>query len=694
MAKAMGGYMGKILILDLTNKSYEVIDSEPYQKYGGGHGMGTALFWDYCKDKTIGPFGPGNVVTICSSPLSGTPVPAGAARVEIQGIGSFADPEWFTRSNMGGRIAESMKTAGFDATVITGASSEPVWVEVQNEEITFHDANDLWGKWTDDTQETIWSLILDNAEDGSWHDMGPTRDSGRSTQKPAVICIGPASENLARSGTITTDGAHQAGQSGLGAVWGSKKLKAISFFGTKSIPVADPAALLDLRMEYQRRFVYKVDNPSYEQPDPAGTTYDARIFGTITRQPGSGGAHWTSRDMLARPYGCPGCTRNCRHNFDDGFANGTMCAASMYYLTADKKEDMLYAAGLLNKLGINGFDRGFLDYLRALYKMGVLGKGKKIDTDLPFDKYGSREFIEEFLYSIAYRKGLGDTMAEGPARAVKAWGRWDEDTKSGLFPYPQWNYYQHYDPRLEVEWSYGSIFTDRDINEHGINAHVHWLPTICNLSKIDYLLPAKDVVERLAKSTGLDVMGFNYSNEGIYSDEKLETVAWMRHYGRFWLSSMGLCDSVWPTLLNYNDPDWDTTGATPDFEPRMYKAVTGLDLSFEESLDMGRKILMMDRTIWYLQGRTRKMETFADYVFDVPTSTDYWLTVYEDGEWKFDGCKGRTLDRKKFEDVKTRFYKLEGWDEEGGWPTRESLESYDLAEYADALEEAGVIKGE
>lgn len=692
MSEATGGYMGSILVLDLTEKSYEIIDSAPYQEWGGGHGMGSALFWDYCEDKTVGPFDEGNVVTISTSPFSGTPVPAGAGRVEIQGIGSFADPEWFTRSSMGGRISSMMKAAGFDATVIKGKAANHTWINVVNGSIEFRDADEdgLWGLDTAETQTRVWERVTGGVEDGDWYELSDSRDGGRTTQKPAVICIGPASENLARSGTITTDGAHQAGQSGLGAAWGAKNLKCISFVGSKSVPVADPAALLDVRLEYQRRFVYKIDNPSLEMPWPDATAYDARIWGTITRNPGSGGAYFSSRDMLTRPYGCPGCTRNCRHNFDDGFANGSMCAASMYYLTADKKEDMIYAAGLLNRLGINGFDRGFLDYLRSLYKMGILGKGKEIDTDLPFDKYGSREFIEEFLFSIAYRRGIGDTMAEGPARAVKAWGRWEEDSKSGLFPYPQWNYYQHYDPRLEVEWSYGSVLGERDINTHGINAHVHWMPYICDMAKQDYILSAEQVVKQLSASTGLPEKSFDYSEEGIYSDEKVATIAWQHHYSRFWLDSMNLCDSVWPTLINYNDPNMDTTGATPNFEPRMFTAVTGVPLTYEESLERGKKAYLLDRAIWYLQGRTREMETFADYVFEVPTKNPYPLTVLKDGKWVFDDCIGRVLDREKFETVKDRFYEMEGLDSKTGCPTRATLESYGLGYVADALERAGI----
>ena len=140
--QATGGYVGHILVLDMTAKTAEVIDTDPYEQWGGGHGMGSALFWDYCKDKTVGPFDPGNVVTISSNPFSGTPVPSSSARVEIQGIGSFPDPEWFTRSSMGGRVGGMMKAAGFDATVITGAADGPVWVSVVNGAVEFHDANE------------------------------------------------------------------------------------------------------------------------------------------------------------------------------------------------------------------------------------------------------------------------------------------------------------------------------------------------------------------------------------------------------------------------------------------------------------------------------------------------------------------------------------------------------------------------
>lgn len=687
MAQASGGYVGQILILDLTNKTSETISSEPYQKWGGGHGMGSALFWDYCEDKTVAAFDEKNVVTISSNPFSGTPVPSSSARVEIQGIGSFADPEWFARSSMGGRVGGMMKGAGYDAVVIKGKAESYTWVNIVNNEVTFRDAESLRGLDTAQTQETIWEEITGGVPDGQWYSVGNGRDSGRTTQKPAVMCIGPTGENLGRIATITHDAGHHAGQSGLGAVWGSKNLKAISFLGTGSVPVADPAALLDLRIEFQERHGYNVDDPVLESPSP-----DVAVYGFITRHPGFNGIYWNARDMLSRPYGCQGCMRNCRHNFDDGVGNGIMCSASLFYMDADKKKDQIRAADLQNKLGMNGFETTILGYCRNLYKMGVLGPGKEIESNLPFDKYGSWEFVEAFVNSIAYREDIGADLAEGSVRAVKKWGRWEEDSASGLFRFPQWGYSQHYDPRLEVEWSYGSIFGDRDINEHGFNWHVYWMPLITSMVGEEPLLSAEELVNRLSESTGLgDPMCFNYSEDGIYSDEKLRCVAWHRHYGRFWVQSMGMCDWVWPHLIEYASPTNDPTSGTPGFEPRMYKAVTGLDLSYEESIELGKKIFTLDRAIWHMQGRHRDQEVFAEYVYTQPTSAPYPLPVYEDGKWIYGENLGRVLDRERFEDVKTRFYAMEGWDEATGCPTRATLEAYDLGHVADALDKEGKL---
>ncbi len=395
--------------------------------------------------------------------------------------------------------------------------------------------------------------------------------------------------------------------------------------------------------------------------------------------------------MIARPSGCQGCVRNCRRNTDSGIGNESMCAASLWYSVADSLEVQVRAHDLMNRLGINGFESGLMPYLYNLYKMGVLGPGKQIDSQLPWERFGSWDFIESFLMSMADRTDIGADLADGSMAAFQRWGRWEEDTASGLAAWPNWGFVEHYDPRLEVEWSYGSIFGDRDINEHALNWHVHWMPLICAMAGEAPLLTAKELADTLAETTTLgDPMCFDYSEEGIYSDAKIKAVSWHRHYSRFWVQSMLMCDWVWPHLVEYGPTNGDVRGASPHYEPLAYKAATGLDLTFEEALEAGHKIFTFDRAIWCLQGRKPEDEVFTEYVYNVPTKAAYFLPIYKDGEWKYDTCLGRTLDRNKFEDVKKRFYEIEGWDPKTGVPLRETLESMDLGFLADELDKAGL----
>ena len=129
----MSGYTGKILNLNLTEPKISVIDTRAYETWGGGHGIGSAIFWDLVKDKDISGFDPNNLVTIMTSPLSGTMAPAASSRTEVQGIGVQSSPiEWFTRSNFGGRFAAMLKFAGWDGIVIQGKADKPVWVDIRN----------------------------------------------------------------------------------------------------------------------------------------------------------------------------------------------------------------------------------------------------------------------------------------------------------------------------------------------------------------------------------------------------------------------------------------------------------------------------------------------------------------------------------------------------------------------------------
>ena len=705
------GYAGRILRLNLTNRSVSAIDTSQYEEWGGGHGIGSAIFWDLCEDKAISGFDPRNVVTIMASPLAGTLSPS-SGRCEVQGIGPQGYPiEWFTRSSFGGRFAAQLKYAGWDGIVIEGRADAPVWVNVVNDRVTFEDASGLWGLNTRETQEDIWRKVT-GGRFNDWQEAGGTY----TTQRPAVLCIGQAGENLSRMAVLVHDGGNAAGQGGFGGVFGAKNLKAISIRGTGGVEVADPQALIEAWLWHRANFQFNVDDPRHESPKP-----DFPDYFPINFSPG-GSVHLPATEPL-RPHACQGCAMACRRRTASGLGNESACMSTIWpfytVFSAEESRDIagewkgsladtsgapainrnrLRVADQLQHYGLNAFELLAGDfYLLNLYNMGVLGSGKAIECDLPFDKWATVEFKQAYIRMIAYREGIGDDLAEGIARASQRWGRYKEDTDSGVLNHPNWGYFEHYDPRVEVEWSYGSILGDRDNNDHGgINFAVHQIPRIAQLAGMEPVVSAERVAEILSTKVSPyegDPFMFDYSEglTGIYSANRAKTIAWHRHYTRFWTESVGNCDFIWPNFINVNAPDM--LGATPEGETRSFNAVTGKGLSFVDGMEIGRKVWNLDRAIWALQGKHRDMEVFSGYVYTVGVSRPHPLPVYENGEWKFSDNVGRTLDRARFEEWKTKYFELEGWDTSSGWPTRSTLEELGLGKVTDELQRKGKLGG-
>jgi len=678
-----GGYTGKILRVNLTNKSIGTLDTEQYIEYGGGHGMGSAIFWDLVGDPL--PFGAldaRNVVTIMTGPFSGVVVPSAAGRCEVQGLGPQGHPvEWFTRSNFGGRFSTQLKYAGWDGIVVEGASDEPVWINIVDDKVTIESARSLWGLDIMESQEEIWRRVMPGSKFGEWLEMGDRY----TTQKPAVLCIGPAGENMAGIACLVHDAGNGAGQGGFGAVFGSKRLKAISVVGTGSVAVANPNELMDARLWY-RQFQYDVENPRMEK------SWTAFAFSPVVDNPADD--NFCNKEYPfepARPQACMGCPKACRMRLAGGISNESSCEDTIWTMDIQgSRRDKEIACDLVQSYGINAFQmRPMLAYLKALHEMGILGPGKKIDCDLPLDLLGRVEFVMALVKKIARREGIGAVLSGGVAKAAEAWGRYKEDSDSGLLTLPNWGYYQHYDPRLEVDWSYGSILGERDINEHSFNMPLHHMPQWTSVAGMDPVLPADKAVETISAKVAPyegDPFMFDYSEgpTGIYSDHRVKTIAWHRHYTRFWIQSALFCDWVWPRFFTPNSAD--KSGPTPEGEPRFFNAVTGRNLSFTDGVEIGRKIWNLDRAIWVLQGRHRDMEVLSGYVYTVPTKEPYYLPVHENGAWSYSPCLGRILDKTKFEEWKTKFYEFEGWNTASGWPKRSTLESIGLRTVADVLQ--------
>ena len=674
----MKGHTGKILRLNLTRKEVSSIETKRYEQWVGGHGIGSAIFWDLVEDKAISGFDPRNVVTIMSSPLGGTLTPGAAARTEVQGIGVQSYPiEWFTRSNFGGRFSPMLKFAGWDGVVIEGRADKPVWVDIRNDKVEIRDAGLLWGLDTWQTQQTIWEEVLGSGPYRDWKLVGSSDDETQTTQKPAVLTIGPAGENLSRTGCLIHDAGNASGQGGFGGVWGSKNLKAISVIGTGSIQIADPNALMEARLWAKNQYGYEVDHEEGLR--------DPRLF------------MWYEPPQHGRFQGCLGCSEGCRNRSDLGHGNESQCVETAFYSAHDNRRHgkqtaaAYIATDLLQKQGINAYEamRG-LEYIIDLNKMGVLGKGKEIDCDLPFEDLGETSFAEKFLTMISQRQGIGDDFAEGFFRAAERWGRLEEDSKSGVLRYPYWGLPEHsYDPRGEVSWGYGTILGDRDVNEHDFNL-LYWVPTI-QINHGRTPTPSaewftKTIAEKLVPYEGNPQM-LDYSTDNIYSEDMAKLVSWHRHYTRFWKQSVLYCNYRWPDFVNPNTPDG--RGLSGEGEPRFFNAVTGENYSFMDGMETGRKIWNLDNAIWALQGRHRDMVHFSDYIYEVPFSEArygaYYLPGKRNGEWEYLKVNGRQLDRAKFEAFKTSYYKIEGWDTATGWPTQETLNALGLPHVAEAL---------
>jgi len=690
------GYTGKILKVDLTTRKIEEIPTKKYESWGGGHGMGSAIFWDLCKDKTVKGTDPGNVVTIMTSPLSGTLAPSVSGRTEVQGIGLQGYPTaWFTRSNFGGRFSTQLKQAGWDGIALLGKANAPVWLNIVNGTVTFEDATPLWGLDTRETQEEIWANVGDGGEDGSWSEVGGARDAGRTTQRAAVLTIGPNAEKYGPLAALIHDAGNGAGQGGFGGVFASKNLKAISVIGTGGVDIANPQAMMEARL-WAQKYAYAghADNPN---------TYVG--MQGMSAPPGNA-IRMYSDGVKSRPQSCVGCLRSCRGRTHTGSGNESSCIDFHWFTPQDKQahggiitENTAAATDLIQRYGMNASTfMAITLWFQDLIAMGIIGPGKEIDSNLPFSAFGTVDFARALIKSIAENKDIGADLAQGLPQAAKKWGRYEKDTQSGILPIQEWGYAHHYDARTEVEWGLASVLGDRDINGHDFDFALYWTPTLCAMQGKEPDVSAERAAEIFAKKLVPfnDPMMIDYSDEGIYSDGIVKATAWLVYYGRFWKNSILYCDWAWADFINPYGPDFE--GMTPDGEPKFLNAATGGNLTFEQGMNIGRKIWNLDRAIWVLQGRHRDQEVFTGYTYDQPSmggqtsfELPYTLPVYEDEKWSFKSVAGRKLDRKKFEDVKTMFFKFEGWDPTTGWPTRSSLHGLGLDDVADELEQAGKL---
>jgi aldehyde:ferredoxin oxidoreductase len=689
---ATPGFGGKILLVDLSKGTGEEaitrLDSAKYEKFGGGYGMGTAMFWDYCvapgewdmKDA----FDPRNMVSLMTGPVSGTGVPGGA-RTSVSGGSPQCYPiQWFGHSNFGGMFSTMLRMAGWDGVSVIGRAENPVYINIVDDKVTIEDARALWGLNAWESQEEIYKRCGVRFGEEWWR-----LESGNySLQRPQIVTIGAAGEKMTRVASLTHAGGSGAGTGGFGGVFGSKNLKAVAVLGTGGIKIADPKGLRDTREWWN-------------------TTWN--------RRPGAGGRAGDSC--------CIGCgpIRYC-HNRDeaygkdsDGCAEATLYSLPEFPSIGMNSIENMRGRDICQQYTLNGMECCFQGpmsfdtshnpdfpiqpripayaalgwYFKKMYDMGVIGPGTKFDTaPIPMDKYGTREFLEIYAYAVANRVGIGNLLAEGTDRFCEALGRTDDFNV--LCRRTPWGYCDHWS-MSGVEWAYSNLFDSRDVNNHnGLS-----FSRQRDITNEEYL----DIMAQRTGAPGADRYWFDYSWEGdqafktgIYSRSKAECVSWHHLYWLFYKESIGFCDWAYLALFNAQHPQ--KFGYTPEAEPRWLNAITGKNQTFMDGIETGRRIFNLLRAIYALQGRHKSMEKFNGYYYRPGASyCGYSNThpVYNGKEWDVTNTRELYFSEKGVETFKEHMYDVQGWNRESGYPTRKTLEDMDLKYVADYLQSKGKL---
>jgi aldehyde:ferredoxin oxidoreductase len=641
MRKTVGGWAGKILRINVSDRSTEVIPTEPYAKrFIGGLGVAAKIAWDEI-GSDVGAFDPENKLLFATGPLTGTLAP-GSGRMEIVGKSPRTFPkEMTTRSGMGGYWGAEIKYAGYDVVILEGEAANPVYIWIDRDTVAFLDAGDLWGKDTFLTQKEL---------------------KERHGAKTQAICIGPAGENRSRIATIMSETSFTSGKSGFGAVMGAKRVKAIAVRGSGGhISIAHPRRLIDL-VSYCRDLMGY--NPmrewtvGYFPPD-----YHFRFYEKYRRGNGS---------CFGCPLQCFGfikvldldpCQAHCVNYY-------YMKPAYAYYGETPEGDRAIWQGAVLcNKLGLCTFEMtGMVPWLRDLFGAGVIDeKG----SGLPLSRYGSREFIENLLNNIAFRRRIGDVLAEGAARAAttlpEGWSLYEKY-------YPAHGQTEHNSvrdfPGIALLWALDS--RDPMIDHH---AYRH-----LSVSRQRWPEPHGLSLEK-AGAISEKIFGSKRAiDHGTY-EEKPGAIAYCQNRSAV-INSLVLCDWLFPMFVGQGREDrmGDTT-----IESKLLSAVTGIEYSEKELDRIGECIWNVQRAIMVREGRRKEEDTLHEAYFR-ETNTER----REKGEAQFHtnvaSDQTKPIPRQTFEEAKETYYRIRGWDEKTGHPTREKLVALGLDEIVEQLE--------
>lgn len=598
----MYGWMGKILRVNLSEGTVnpEPLNEEYARQFIGARGLGTKYFMEEV-DVGVDPLSPENKIIFMTGPITGTFATSGG-RYNVVTKGPLNGT--IAASNSGGTFGPELKYAGWDGIIFEGQSPSPVYLWIYNNQVELRPAEELWGKDVNTCTDMLRTLTDEEAK---------------------VACIGPAGENLVKFACIMNEYHRAAGRSGVGAVMGSKNLKAVVVRGTGSIVVRDPQAFITICKDARRKLK---EHPVTGQGLAA---FGTNILVNILNEHGGlpvknfseaavfpnaekiSGEHQAEKNLV-RNKGCFGCPIGCgrvSHVPKGPFKSageGPEYEATWTFganLDIDDFEAVSKANFLCNELGLDPITLGgTISCATEMVDKGIIPRSV---ADL---RWGDGAMLVDMVRKTAYREGFGDELAEGSYRLAEKYGypEYSMSVKKQELP--------AYDPR----------------GQQGIG--------------LNYATSNRGGCHVRGYMTSPEVLGLPVKVDPDETEGKAALL-------KLFQDLTALCDAAGMCLF--------TTFAIglPEIAAQV-RTATGLDISDEEYLLAGERIWNLERLFNIKAGFTKKDDTLPPRLLHEPM---------KDGPHK-----GRVVELDK---MLPEYYSLRGWDE-NGIPTEQKLQELGL----------------
>jgi aldehyde:ferredoxin oxidoreductase len=634
----MNGWKGKILRIDLSSGSIQKTPTSDYiDQYLGGRGIGARIVWEETGPHTD-PLGPDNLIIFSTGPITGTTAP-GSGRTDVTGKSPLTKLRG--RTNFGGYWAPELKYAGYDHLVISGRAEKPVYIAIDNENVAIKSAEQQWGRPVYETQELIRKELGD-----------PEAKS---------VCIGPGGENLIPYASVVTELGDAGGRTGMGAICGSKNLKAVAVRGTTGVNIADPEGFL----EYTKKIYLEVRNDAKNQKRLGGSGMKMMLSSNKTYMLIYGNYEeptWQTEledmqgkidrfiaDHWIKHVGCFNCPRRCMDliNAPGIGYDVVMCTPYKAFSTMVWNTDpalLWEAIRFCNNYGIDTLEAGgAIAYLIHLYHLGLVTSS---DTDGLNLEECNRDLLMTLLEKTVNREGVGELLAGGTVGMAETLGKeaaaYAIHTK-GMFPH---GYQMHQNPGACLLQAVGHKSGDP-------------FPMCSSGVEVRY-----DTGPEASMKDAVAIFGdAEVARPKSYDRAKVKAAVTSEYLKRI-PDMIGVCCYTYGCGEGaYNE----------EVASDLLQLATGHPYTVSKLNECVERVMNIERAYEIREGMDRRHDTLPRRFFEEPV---------KDGKYK-----GVHIDRVKFEEMKDQYYALHGWDVRTGIPTSAKLETLGLKDVIPAMEE-------